>query len=68
MEMENMSASQMETHEMHNKQETDRDRPSYVSSCTQIWKYDEKQQSCTKHICTQLAGKRLLRFSFDSPM
>jgi hypothetical protein len=27
----------------------------------------EKSQSCTEPICTTLAGKKMLRFSFDSP-
>jgi hypothetical protein len=30
--------------------------------------YVEKLQTCTKPICTKLAGKQILRFSFYSPM
>jgi len=31
-----MIASQMETHEVHKKQQTETDRPPYASSCRQV--------------------------------
>jgi hypothetical protein len=36
MEMEYTRASPMEIHEVHKKQERDRDRPPYVSTCRQM--------------------------------